>query len=126
MTINVGVCAMTKIEDFGRIMSSDYALKILTQLNSRPTLREDICKLLGVKTQPRKNIVNYYLRKMTKRNLIVKERSVHTNEILEHGKLQLTPFGKKAYGMAVNVAIELNLPQNKVLLTKTGKVRLLK
>ena len=126
MTIIVGVHAMTKLEDVGRIMSSDYALKIITQLNSRPTLREDICKLLGAKTQPRKNIVNYYLRKMTKRNLITRERSVHTNEILEHGKLQLTPFGKKAYGMAVNVAIELNLPQNKVLLTKTGKVRLLK
>jgi len=117
---------MTKLEDVGRIMSSDYALKIITQLNSRPTLREDICKLLGAKTQPRKNIVNYYLRKMTKRNLIVKERSVHTNEILEHGKLQLTPFGKKSYDMAVNVAIEFNLPHNKVLLTKTGKVRLLK
>ena len=116
----------TRLEDFGRIMSSEYALKILNQLNSRPTLRDDISKLLGAKTQPRKNIVNYYLRKMTKRNLIVRERSPHTNEILEHGKLKLTPFGKKAYDMAVNVAIELNLPQNKVLLTKTGKVRLLK
>ena len=126
MTLIVGVHAMTKLEDFGRIMCSDYALKILIQLNSRPTLREDICKLLGAKTKPRKNIVNYYLRKMTTRNLITRERSVHTNEILEHGKLQLTPFGKKAYDMAVNVAVELNLPQNKILLTKTGKVRLLK
>ena len=126
MTIIVGVHAMTKLEDFGRRMCSDYALKILIQLNSRPTLREDICKLLGAKTKPRKNIVNYYLRKMTTRNLITRERSVHTNEILEHGKLQLTPFGKKAYDMAVNVAVELNLPKNKLLLTKTGKVKLLK
>jgi len=126
MTIIVGVHAMTKLEDFGRIMSSDYALKILSQLNIRPTLREDICKLLGVETQPRKNIINYYIRKMTKRNLIVRERSPHTNEILEHGKLQLTPFGKKAYDMAVNVAIEINLPKNKLLLTSKGKVRLLK
>ena len=42
--------------------------------------------------------------------------------ILEHGKLQLTPFGKKAYDMAVNVAVELNLPQNKILLTNFNNI----
>ena len=126
MIINVGVCAMIKIEDFGRIMSSDYCIKILSLLHKKPRYRFEVAKVMGSKTKHETNLVGYYIRKMSLIGLLEKERSIHTNDVMPFGKWTITPLGKKACGMALNVAIELNLPQNKVLLTKTGKVRLLK
>ena len=126
MIINVGVCAMIKIEDFGRIMSSDYCIKILSLLHKKPRYRFEVAKVMGSKTKHETNLVGYYIRKMSLIGFLEKERSIHTNEVLNYGKYRLTPLGEKAFKMAVRVAEEINLPKNKLLLTSKGKVRLLK
>ena len=117
---------MTKLEDFGRIMSSDYCIKILTLLHKKSRYRYEVAKVMGSKTKHETNLVGYYIRKMSLIGLVAKERSVHTNEVLSFGKWAITPFGKKAYQMVLKAVEEINLPQNKILLTSKGKVRLLK
>ena len=42
------------------------------------------------------------------------------------GNYRLTPFGKKAYDMAVNVADRIEFTTKQSIIDKTGKVRLLK
>ena len=126
MIINVGVCAMIKIEDFGRVMSSDYAIKILTLLHKRPRFRFEVAKVMGSITKHETNLVGYYIRKMSLIGLVAKERSIHTNQVMPFGKYKITLLGENAYQMAVRVSVEVNLPKNKLLLTSKGKVRLLK
>ena len=126
---------MTKLLEFGMVMSSFYAIPILTLLNQKPSYRVDLANavmkrqnkdLCGIKTKRERNLVNYYIRKMTLVGLIEKERSAHTNEVLNFGRYKLTALGKKAYDMAVTILVELNLPKNKLLLTNAGKIRMLR
>ena len=126
MIINVGVCAMIKIEDFGRIMSSDYCIKILSLLHKKPRYRFEVAKVMGSKTKHETNLVGYYIRKMSLIGFLEKERSIHTNDVMPFGKYKITLLGENAYQMAVRVSVEVNLPKNKLLLTSKGKVRLLK
>jgi len=121
-----GVHAMNKLADFGRVMSLDYAIPILRLLNDSPTYRVGITRKLGIKGKKATSRAEYYIFKLRKVGLIEKERSIHTNEVLNYGKYRLTPLGEKAFKMAVRVAEEINLPKNKLLLTSKGKVRLLK
>ena len=117
---------MNKLADFGRVMSLDYAIPILRLLNDSPTYRVGITRKLGIKGKKATSRAEYYIFKLRKVGLIEKERSIHTNEVLNYGKYRLTPLGEKAFKMAVRVAEEINLPKNKLLLTSKGKVRLLK
>ena len=127
MTIIVGVHAMkNRLKEFGRVMSSDYAIKILTLLHKRPRFRFEVAKVMGSTTKKETNLVGYYIRKMQLSGLLEKERSIHTNQVMPFGKYKITLFGENAYQMAVRVSVEVNLPKNKLLLTSKGKVRLLK
>ena len=125
MIINVSVCAMiNSLDVYGHLLSTKWALEILTLLHHKPQRRMVISKMVvGTSERGRASSrCNYYLKRLLKIGLVEKQRSVHTTEYIV-GCYAITEQGEKIYQMALKCGAEINLLDSKKNLTSKVMIK---